>query len=105
MGCGFCGSSIIRIPAEDSQRPAQRSAPPDRAGAGCHWRSDNTISPPSPFKGSVCATPAGELLGKIHIPKPVANLCFGGMFRNRLYICRSTSLDAVYTSAAGAMKP
>jgi gluconolactonase len=27
------------------------------------------------------------------------------MFRNRLYICGSTSLYAVYTSAQGAMKP
>ena len=49
--------------------------------------------------------PAGELLGKIHIPETVANLCFGGMFRNRLYICGSTSLYAVYTSATGALKP
>ena len=48
---------------------------------------------------------AGELLGKIHIPETVANLCFGGQFRNRLYICGSTSLYAVYTSATGAMKP
>ena len=38
-------------------------------------------------------------------PETVANLCFGGMFRNRLYICGSTSLYAVYTSATGAMKP
>jgi sugar lactone lactonase YvrE len=51
------------------------------------------------------ANPAGELLGKVHIPETVANLCFGGMFRNRLYICGSTSLYAVYTSATGAMKP
>jgi gluconolactonase len=44
-------------------------------------------------------------LGKIHIPETVANLCFGGMQRNRLYICGSTSLYAVYTSAQGALKP
>ncbi len=44
-------------------------------------------------------------LGKIHIPETVANLCVGGRFRNRLYICASTSLYAVYTSATGAMKP
>ena len=55
--------------------------------------------------GVRCYTPAGELLGKIHIPETVANLCFGGTFRNRLYICGSTSLYAVYTSATGAMKP
>jgi gluconolactonase len=50
-------------------------------------------------------TKDGELLGKIHIPETVANLCFGGQQRNRLYICGSSSLYAVYTSAQGAMKP
>jgi gluconolactonase len=45
------------------------------------------------------------MLGKIHVPETVANLTFGGMRRNRLYICGSTSLYACYTSAAGAMKP
>jgi gluconolactonase len=55
--------------------------------------------------GVRCYTPGGDLLGKIHIPETVANLCFGGMQRNRLYICGSTSLYAVYTSAQGAMKP
>src|SRR6202790_5488184 len=42
---------------------------------------------------------------RLHIPETVANLCFGGQQRNRLYICGSTSLYAVYTSAQGAMKP
>ena len=55
--------------------------------------------------GVRCYTPAGELLGKIHIPETVANLTFGGTFRNRLYICGSTSLYAVYTSVQGALKP
>jgi len=55
--------------------------------------------------GVHCYTKDGELLGKIHIPETVANLCFGGQQRNRLYICGSTSLYAVYTSAQGAMKP
>jgi gluconolactonase len=55
--------------------------------------------------GVRCYTADGDLLGKIHIPETVANLCFGGMQRNRLYICGSTSLYAVYTSVQGAMKP
>jgi gluconolactonase len=55
--------------------------------------------------GVRCYSPAGELIGKIHIPETVANLCFGGQQRNRLYICGSTSLYAVYTSVQGAMKP
>src|ERR1700724_2390322 len=50
-------------------------------------------------------TAGGDLLGKIHIPDTVANLCFGGQQRNRLYICGSTSLYAVYTGVQGAMKP
>ena len=56
---------------------------------------------------TACAAtlPDGDLLGKIHIPETVANLCFGGQQRNRLYICGSSSLYAVYTSAQGAMKP
>jgi sugar lactone lactonase YvrE/transposase len=45
--------------------------------------------------GVRCYNPSGELLGKIHIPETVANLCFGGSFRNRLYICGSTSLYAL----------
>jgi len=55
--------------------------------------------------GVRCYTPAGELLGKIHLPETVANLCFGGQQRNRLYIGASTSVYAVYTSVQGAMKP
>ena len=37
--------------------------------------------------GVRCYAPDGDLLGKIHIPETVANLCFGGQQRNRLYIC------------------
>jgi gluconolactonase len=55
--------------------------------------------------GVRCYTADGDLLGKIHIPETVANLCFGGQQRNRLYICGSTSLYAVYTSVQGALKP
>jgi gluconolactonase len=55
--------------------------------------------------GVRCYTSAGDLLGKVHIPETVANLCFGGQQRNRLYICGSTSLYAVYTSVQGALKP
>jgi len=55
--------------------------------------------------GVRCYSPDGKLLGKIHLPETVANLAFGGMRRNRLYICGSTSLYACYTGATGAMKP
>jgi gluconolactonase len=52
-----------------------------------------------------CYAPDGDLVGKIHIPETCANLCFGGPFKNRLYICGSTSLYAVYTGTQGATKP
>jgi gluconolactonase len=55
--------------------------------------------------GVRCYAPDGTLIGKIHVPETVANLTFGGMRRNRLYICGSSSLYACYTSARGAMKP
>jgi sugar lactone lactonase YvrE len=69
----------------------------------CGWCSVGWRDPNE--NGVRCYNAGGELLGKIHIPETVANLCFGGQQRNRLYICGSTSLYAVYTSAQGAMKP
>jgi gluconolactonase len=55
--------------------------------------------------GVRCYAPDGDLIGKIHVPETCANLCFGARFKNRLYICGSTSLYAVYTSTQGATKP
>src|SRR5437868_5871250 len=67
------------------------------------WRSVGWGDPNE--NGVRCYSPTGELIGKIHIPETVANLCFGGQQRNRMYICGSTSLYAVYTSVQGALKP
>lgn len=55
--------------------------------------------------GVRCYTPGGELIGKIHLPETVANLCFGGPKNNRLFICASTSIYAVYLNDAGAQTP
>jgi hypothetical protein len=55
--------------------------------------------------GVHCYSPGGDLLGKIHVPETVANLVFGGLLRNRLYICASTSVYACYVSTQGAAKP
>ena len=55
--------------------------------------------------GVHCYHPDGTLLGKIRIPEVVANLCFGGRKRNRLFICGTTSLYAVYVNAQGARWP
>jgi gluconolactonase len=52
--------------------------------------------------GVHCYAADGTLLGKILIPEVVANLCFGGVKQNRLFICATTSLYAVYVNARGS---
>ena len=42
-----------------------------------------------------------SLIGKILVPEVVANVCFGGLKRNRLFICGTTSLYAVYVMTNG----
>lgn len=55
--------------------------------------------------GVHCYDPSGALLGKILLPQRAANLCFGGKKRNRLYICATTALYAVWTHVNGAQVP
>jgi len=55
--------------------------------------------------GVRCYSAAGELLGKIHLPETVANLTFGGVLRNRLYVAASSSIYACYVNTQGAGPP
>ncbi len=55
--------------------------------------------------GVHCIAPDGEMLGKILVPETVANVTFGGRARNRLFICATTSLYAVYMNRRGAQRP
>jgi len=52
--------------------------------------------------GVHCHAPDGTLLGKVLIPEAVANLCFGGAKRNRMFMCGTTSLYSVYLNTHGA---
>lgn len=52
--------------------------------------------------GVHCYSPDAELLGKILISEPVANLTFGGINRNRLFIAASTSLYSLFVGVRGA---
>lgn len=54
--------------------------------------------------GVRCYTPGGDLIGKVHLPEGVANLCFGGVHGNRLFMTATTSLYSLYVSAVGAQK-
>ncbi|OYV38464.1 MAG: gluconolactonase [Rhodospirillales bacterium 20-64-7] len=55
--------------------------------------------------GVRCYNPAGELIGKVHLPEVCANLCFGGPKRNRLFMTASTSVYALYVNVQGAQVP
>jgi len=45
--------------------------------------------------------PDGKLIGRIDLPERCANLCFGGLHRNRLFMAASTSLYALYVNTQG----
>ena len=47
-------------------------------------------------------TPAAEPIGMIRLPENCANLCFGGVRRNRLFMTASQSLYSLYVQATGA---
>ena len=46
--------------------------------------------------------PDGKLIGRINLPERCANLCFGGTYRNRLFMVGSTSLYSLYVNTQGA---
>ncbi|MEM1074186.1 MAG: SMP-30/gluconolactonase/LRE family protein [Pseudomonadota bacterium] len=51
--------------------------------------------------GVHCLDTDGQLIGKIHVPELVANVCFGGAKLNRLFICGTTSLYSAYLNVNG----
>ena len=55
--------------------------------------------------GVQCFTSGGDLIGKIHVPEKVANVCFGGPARDRLFICGFTSLYAIHLNTRGVQVP
>jgi gluconolactonase len=52
--------------------------------------------------GVAVFNPQGELIGRIELPERCANVCFGGRYRNRLFMCGSTSLYSLYVNTQGA---
>ncbi|HEV7370603.1 SMP-30/gluconolactonase/LRE family protein [Arenibaculum sp.] len=56
----------------------------------------------SAANGVHCHAPDGDLVGIARVPERVANVCFGGAKRNRLFICATTSLYAVLLPVSGA---
>lgn len=52
--------------------------------------------------GVTVFAPSGDVIGRIHLPERCANLCFGGRWRNRLFMAASRSLYALYVNTQGA---
>jgi Gluconolactonase len=46
---------------------------------------------------------SGKPIGHIDLPERCANLCFGGRYRNRLFMAASHSLYALYVNTQGAI--
>ena len=53
--------------------------------------------------GVAIITPEGKTIGRINIPERVANVCFGGLHRNRLFMAASTSIYSLFVNTQGAV--
>ena len=53
--------------------------------------------------GVAVFNPDGRLIGRIDLPERCANLCFGGLYRNRLFMAASKSVYALYVNTQGAL--
>jgi gluconolactonase len=54
------------------------------------------------YDGVHIFAPDGSRIGQILMPEIVANICFGGPKRNRLFMAAGQSLYAVYVNTRGA---
>jgi gluconolactonase len=64
------------------------------------WAGCGRVGPG--YDGVHIFSPEGQRIGMILLPEICANLCFGGTRRNRLFMCGSQSLYAVYVETRGA---
>ena len=47
--------------------------------------------------------PDGNIIGRVLLPERCANLCFGGIKRNRLFMAASQSVYSLYVETQGAV--
>jgi gluconolactonase len=67
---------------------------------GFRFDEDGRLWSSSPV-GVQCFDPDGTLLGRIRVPEFVANVCFGGRYRNRLFITATSSVYSVFLMRRG----
>ena len=53
--------------------------------------------------GVVVFAPDGKMIGRIMLPERCANVCFGGVKRNRLFMAASQSIYSLYVETQGAL--
>jgi gluconolactonase len=51
--------------------------------------------------GVMVFNPAGKRIGQIDLPERCANVCFGGVHRNRLFMAGSTSIYSLFVNTQG----
>jgi gluconolactonase len=54
------------------------------------------------FAGVVVLSPSAQPIGRIRLPERCANVCFGGIKRNRLFMAAAHSLYSIYVNTQGA---
>ena len=70
----------------------------------CGFGSDGRAGAPSDgLDGVRVFNRDGRPIGHVHLPERCANLCFGGLHRNRLFMAASHSLYALYVNVQGAV--
>ena len=93
-----------RAPGWSTGRCSAIPARPPRTGYGATSTATSGPAPASPeeeYDGVQVFAPDGDLIGRIHLPETVANLCFGGAKMNRLFIAGSQSIYSLYVEARG----
>ena len=53
--------------------------------------------------GVAVFAPDGKMIGRIMLPERCANVCFGGIKRNRLFMAASQSIYPLYVETQGAL--
>jgi gluconolactonase len=51
--------------------------------------------------GVAVFNPEGKRIGAVSLPERAANVCFGGLYRNRLFMAASHSLYSLYVNTQG----
>ncbi|MDQ6671649.1 MAG: SMP-30/gluconolactonase/LRE family protein [Chloroflexota bacterium] len=69
---------------------------------GNMWISSNAGSNGLGYNGVTVWSPQGQLLGRIRIPEVTANIAFGGLKRNYLFMAASTSIYSLLLTTQGA---